>query len=86
MNDSEEPLPSIGGQVGTALFASGAATAVTGRVERAEHARYSVQLHRLRRWTRRGQRQRAVPTQKQCVDAPQAHHLQIIDRHFRFDS
>ena len=42
--------------VATARMASGAATAVTARAERAEHARYNVQPHRLRRWTRRGQR------------------------------
>jgi release factor glutamine methyltransferase len=30
--------------------------AVTAPAERAEHARYNVQPHRLRRWTRRGQR------------------------------
>jgi hypothetical protein len=34
---------------GTALFASGAAAAVTARAERAEHARYNVRSHWLRR-------------------------------------
>ena len=33
-----------------------AGCAVTARAERAEHTRYNVQPHRLRRWTRRGQR------------------------------